>query len=228
MLGYFRKLYRSTHPTHTKQLHKARIRCNTDAKAMVCRMDTTRRERLVMDHFYYSSQSLMMTLLVPPILGAGVGLLLGLVRGRPGRGLAAGMVGGTAGTWVGVMAYRLMVLSSFRDELIYTSCVGVGFLLGILLLAYPFSGPPNPARASAFRPISSISGFVLGGLLGAASGLAIACMLITPGSSAGLESLGYFELPIVGMVLGGLVGLTAVRCLGKGQLESRERKNSMT
>jgi len=82
----------------------------------------------------YAGLELILVVLGPPMLGSVLGLLLGLARGRPGRGALGGLVGGTAGAWVGVVLYRSVVLPKGPDLLFFTAFVLMGLLLGALPL----------------------------------------------------------------------------------------------
>src|SRR5262249_29645256 len=119
----------------------------------------------------------------------------------------AGAAGGVVGAWLGVLVYWLAVLPDIHDPLIFSACVLAGFLLGGILLAFLFAGPPDLARAQPFKPASRVVGGVLGAIVGLLLGAGFAYLSIVPGSAAGLESLGYFVDALLGMVIGAAFGL---------------------
>jgi hypothetical protein len=151
----------------------------------------------------------------PPLLGSGVGLLLGMVRSRPGRAVIGGLVGGAVGAWGGVIVYCLAILPMVHDPAIFTACILVGFLLGAISLGFVLAGPPAPTTAPPFKLASGPLGSILGGILGLLTGIAVAYLSIEPGSASGLEYLGYIIWPMIGMMIGVPGGLLAVLLLGK-------------
>jgi hypothetical protein len=161
-----------------------------------------------MHHGKFATLDWILLALGPPLLGSGVGLLLGLARGRPGRAAVAGLAGGTLGAWAGVIAYCLAVLPRVHDPLIYTACVLVGFFLGAVPLGFFLAGPREPSKGPPFQPASGLTGSVLGGLLGLLLGIGVAYLGMEP-SANGLAYLGYFVWPVIGTVVGAAAGLIA-------------------
>jgi len=163
-----------------------------------------------MHHGEFAILDWILLALGPPMLGSGIGLLLGMARGRPGRAAIAGLAGGAAGAWAGVILYCVAVLPSVHDPVIFTACVLVGFFLGAIPLGFLLAGPPDPARTPPFKPASGALRVVLGGLLGVLIGIAIAYLNVVPGSAAGVESIGYFVWPMIGMLIAAGASLIAV------------------
>lgn len=161
-----------------------------------------------MHHGEFATLDLILLAAVPPILGFGIGLFLGMARGRPGRAAVAGLMGGAVGAWTGVLGYCLVVLPRVHDETIFTACVLTGFLLGAVPLGFSLGRPPDPAKA--FKPLSVSFGSIFGGILGLLLGIAGAYLNIVPGSAAGMESIGYLVLPVLGGIIGVLFGIVTV------------------
>jgi hypothetical protein len=65
-----------------------------------------------------------------------------------------------------------------------------------VLALSPGSTPPS-------KPASGPVGCILGGLIG----IAVAYLLVEPGSASGLEYMGYFMYPLIGMIIGVAAGL---------------------
>jgi hypothetical protein len=168
-----------------------------------------------MHHGEFATLDWILLAVVPPVLGSGIGLLLGMVRGRPGRAAVAGLVGGAVGAWAGVIAYCLAVLPRVHDSGIFTVCVLAAFFLGAAPLGFFLAGPPDPTKAPSFKPASGPVECILGGLLGLLIGVAVAYLSIEPGSASGVEAIGYLWWPMIGMIIGVATGLLAVLLLGK-------------
>jgi hypothetical protein len=164
-----------------------------------------------MHHGELATGDWILLALVLPMLGSGIGLLFGMVRGRPGRAAVAGLVGGAVGAWAGVIAYRLAVLHSGNDPVIFSICVLAGFLLGAVPLGFFLAGPPDPKKAPRFKPASGPVGCILAGLLGLLLGVAVAYMNFAPGSASGMEGMVFFTWPVMGMIIGIVAGLLAVQ-----------------
>jgi hypothetical protein len=158
-----------------------------------------------MHHGEFATLDWFLLALVPPMLGSGIGLLLGMARGRPGRAAAAGMVGGAVGAWAGVLVYCLAILPNVHDPLIFTACVFAGFLLGAIPLSSMLGASPDSARA--VKPVSGPLGGILGGVLGLLLGVAFVYLNIVPGQGAGLEYIGYYVCPMMGAIFGVIFGL---------------------
>jgi hypothetical protein len=170
---------------------------------------------VVMHHGEFTTLDWILLALVPPMLGSGIGLLLGMARGRPGRATVAGLVGGAAGAWAGVIAYCLAILPRLDDSVIFTGCILTGFFLGAVPLGFFLAGPPDPTRAPSFEPASRPVGGMLGGFLGLLVGFAVAYLSVEPGSASGLEFIGYFLWPMIGMTIGVVAGLLTLQLPGK-------------
>src|SRR5262249_6046944 len=128
----------------------------------------------VMHHGEFATLDWLLLALVPPMLGWGVGVLLGMARDQPGRAAVAGLVGGAVGTWAGVLAYCVAVLPSVHDPAIFTVCVLGGFFLGAVPLALFVGGAPDPTKAPSVKPVSGPVRSSLGGILGLLIGVAVA------------------------------------------------------
>ena len=72
--------------------------------------------------------------LVPPILGAFVGFVLGLMIGRPRLGIVSGGIGGFGGAWLGIAAYWRWVVPN-PSFLAFSVLVLTGAVLGAAILA---------------------------------------------------------------------------------------------
>ena len=91
----------------------------------------------------------------PPLLGCAVGLLLSLNRRRPGLAAMGGLVGGTAGAWVGLVFYRSQIMYRDGDFGFFDACVLAGFLLGAIPVGWCLAGskvaPPTPCQNCGLR-----------------------------------------------------------------------------
>jgi hypothetical protein len=166
-----------------------------------------------MHHGEFTVHNWIHMTLGPPLLGSGIGLLLGLARGRPGRAALAGAVGGAAGAWGGVLLYCLAILPRIHDTLIFSACVLGGFLVGAISLGFYLAGPPDPTRT--FTPVSGPVGGILGGILGFLLGIAIVYLSMVPGTAAGVEYIAYLIHPVLGAAIGVVFGLVAVSFRGQ-------------
>jgi hypothetical protein len=168
-----------------------------------------------MHHGEFATLDWILLTLFPAVLGSGIGILLGLARGRAARAAVAGLAGGTVGAWAGVIVYCLAVLPRVHDPLIFTGCVFAGIFLGAVPLVFVFAWPRGSRRPPPVKSASSSVGAVLGGILGLLIGMAVAYLSIERGSASGVESLGYVLWPLVGLIIGAPAGLLAVVLPGK-------------
>lgn len=155
---------------------------------------------------------ILMTL-APPVVGAAIGLLIGLRRTHFAAAGFGGALGGTLGAWLGVLIYRIIMdqVIGGRDMIVFAVCVDGLFVPATVVLAWILRGAPASSRPMGLLGCQFLAACAFAILLGTWM-YAIAC---EPSAFIPIdESVKYFG---IAAILGGAGTLAGGLCWMRGK-----------